>query len=316
MEDKVYSNAVASFSRQQMLADVIASDIDEDDDETYGDEYLKAIDGTFDESYFKDHVTGRFCLPNYNKDWKGLVKVKDITQYKDSDFAWARREEKRRYTIDDFEKKFPFVVFEVQEFPEFLGKLPAACFNKGISKDNVIELFDEYEYVILGRTRREDCIDFYDDRQPAIDTGLLEIVDMSHKTEAERWGELEPATLREICDKHGLSTSRNSAPMIRKLIAEKVKFPYQALRPTELLLQCHALFVDLYIDQIRTNADHFHPLYLKDLWEEVAHVNYLVESLEQKVNQILKNPYWEDRFCKAVEFSIPTKTFLALLSKK
>jgi hypothetical protein len=239
-------------------------------------------------------------MPNYNKDWKGMVKLKDITNYKDGHYSLLDKEERMNYTLDDLEYEFPRICFEVQDFGTFLAKLPASSFDKGIKREQVISLFEEYEYFI--KRLPGDYADFSDDKykQLAVNLGLLEVVDQSHKTATELWAELKPATLREICATNNVEASGKSASMIKRLIEQNIKFPYQVLRPTELLRQCHGMFVDMYIDQIRTNADHFHPLYFKPLWEEVCRINYLIDDLERKVKDILKTRYWNDRLCKAV----------------
>lgn len=294
----MFSNLVATLSRSRLTLPV--TDLSQEDDDTYGDEYTKAVEGSYDTSYFTEPGSGKFRMPSYNKDWSGPVKIKDCTNYKEGHYGFQDKQERAKYTIDDFEYQFPFVWFQVQDFQSYLAKLPASGFDKGLKREQVIALFDEYEYFIRGD--EGDYTDLSDEKYKtkAVDIGLLEIIDQSGKTPTEQWQELEPSELRDICKKNKIAATGISASMINRLIAAGVKFPYQMFAPTNLLRECHEMFVDMYIDQVQMTTDHLHPLYFKSLWEELRHVNYLVQTLDQKIKEIIKAPYWKERLCKAV----------------
>ncbi|HTE26832.1 hypothetical protein [Flavitalea sp.] len=298
MNNELFSNAVATISRLLFAPAIV--ELQHEETDTYGDEYIKAIEGSYDRGYFTEPGSGKFRMPSYNKDWTGQVKIKDCTNYKEAYYGILDKDEKAKYTIDDFEYKFPFVWFEVQDFQTFLSKLPAASFNKGLKREQVIMLFDEYENFIKGD--KGDYTDLSDEKykKTAVELGLLEIIDQADKTLTEIWQQLQPSQLREICKKNKLESTGKSASMIKSLIAANIKFHFELYQPSELLKQCHAMFVDMYLDDLRMGTDHLHPLYFNSLWDQICRENYLVETLEAKVKEIIKNPFWAVRLCKAV----------------
>lgn len=81
--------------------------------------YLSAKEGTFDMAYFINEETGKFTFPNYNKDNKNyLVRIKDITKYKEYYFEGRSKFEKDRFSFDEFERIFCYPEFEIDCFED------------------------------------------------------------------------------------------------------------------------------------------------------------------------------------------------------
>lgn len=297
MNTNNYSNPVFTLIKPGDLPPEQAEDIEPDD--SRGNEYTKAVEDSYDASYFTDEDTGLFRFPNYNKSPKGLVKIKDVTRYKEDYFTFLDSGQKKAYTIDQFEYHFSAPVLEVQDFPGFLEKLPPSCFNQGISHGQVMELFDEYDDFLKGDSEADAYFNYWHEQPEALTLGLVTLVDTTAMTPAELWNELSGEDLEKNCTANGIALSRRRDTMIKRLVEKNIPFPYRALQPTELLRECYHSFVDLYIQDIRQHTDHFHPLYFQPLWEEVERScdNSLASK---KAEEIGMAPYWHERLCQAV----------------
>src|SRR5882757_9553534 len=115
---KIFSNAVFTLLPADEVPDPLFDnrpDQEEEDDDDYNS-YKKAIEGSYDKRYFVDETTGLFCFPRYNKDWQCLVSIRDLTPYKNQYFSYLGPEQRKAFSIDDFEAKFDYPCWEVQDF--------------------------------------------------------------------------------------------------------------------------------------------------------------------------------------------------------
>lgn len=266
--------------------------------------YVKGVAGTFDENFFKDPQSGQFTFPDYNTHWKGIVRLKDITKYK-KDFA-ERLSKKQiaNLSLDNFEYHFVPPEFKVESFPDFFKRFPEACFNKGITKARVIFLFERFVDWITHAESIEKygegsypVNEYYymnhEDIKEALVLGLLEAVVQPNAV--KYWSnQYTLPELNELCDDHDIIPGRNKAATIESLIAQKIPFRHAVVAPTELLKQTYWSFIDLYVNDIRDNADHFHPLYLAHLWRHILGSCY-ERGARRRIEKIIANPYWNNR---------------------
>jgi hypothetical protein len=91
--------------------------------------YVKAVTGTFDESFFTDPQTGQFKFPDYNSSWKGMVRFKDVTKYKRHYFYFLTKKEIAQFNLDKFECDFFTPDLQVEIFPNFIRRFPEASFK-------------------------------------------------------------------------------------------------------------------------------------------------------------------------------------------
>ena len=295
---KIFSNPVFNLLPPDEVPDPLFDNTPDQEEEDDYHSYKKAVEGSYDKSYFVDEATGLFCFPRYNKDWQCLVSIRDLTPYKNQYFSYLGPEQRKAFSIDDFETKFQYPCWEVQDFPDFLENLPPGCFNKGISRKEVLGLFEHFEEFINGETPADDYFETNLDCVAALQVGLVESVDKSSIKPEKLWDEyVSPNKVEEICKANGIQPTKRNSANIKKLLEKNIPFPYDGVRPTQLLKDCYASFVDLYIEEIKRSTDHFHPLLFKSLWDEVYR-ECMNENVEKKVKHILAVPYWKDRLYK------------------
>jgi hypothetical protein len=266
--------------------------------------YVKGVAGSFDESYFKDPQSGQFTFPDYNTRWKGMVRFKDTTKYK-KDFA-ERLSKKQiaNLNLDNFEYHFIPPEFQVESFPNFIRRFPEACFNKGISKARVLSLFEQFvDWMTYAENAEKygeshNPVDeyyymYHKETREALALGLLETVVQPNAI--KYWSnQYTSPELNELCDKHDITPGKNKAVTIEMLIAKKIPFKHAVVAPTELLKQTYWSFIDLYVNDIRNNADQFHPLYLAPLWRHLQrHCDE--RGARRRIEKIVANPYWNNR---------------------
>ena len=298
--NKTFSNAIFTLLAPDEVPDPLFDnrpDEEEDDDDDYNS-YKKAVEGSYDKSYFVDEATGSFCFPKYNKDWQCLVSIRDLTPYKNQYFSYLGPEQRRTFTIDDFESKFNYPSWDVQDFPDFLENLPEACFNKGISRKEVLRLFEDFEEFINDVAPADSYFETNLKTTAALQAGLVERVDKTSIKPEKLWDDyVSPNKVEEICKANGIQPTKRNSTNIKKLLEKQIPFPYEGVRPTQLLKDCYASFVDLYVEEIKRSTNHFHPLLFKSLWDEVGR-ECSNEDVEKKVKHILAAPYWKDRLYK------------------
>ena len=298
--NKAFSNAVFTLLPPDEVPDPLFDnrpDQEEEDDDDYNS-YKKAVEGSYDKSYFVDETTGLFRFPRYNKDWQCLVSIRDLTPYKNQYFSYLGPEQRKAFTIDDFESKFQYPCWDVQDFPDFLQNLPDACFNKGISRKEVLRLFEDFEDFLNDEEPADDYFETDLKSTAALEAGLVERVDKNSINPETLWDDyIAPIKVEEICKANGIQPSKRNSTNIKRLFEKNIPFPFDGVRPTQLLKDCYTTFVDLYIEEIKRSTNHLHPLLFKSLWDEVCR-ECSNEDVEKKVEHMLAAPYWKDRLYK------------------
>ncbi|HTE26833.1 hypothetical protein [Flavitalea sp.] len=244
--------------------------------------FLKGKAGSYDESLFSDASTGEFCFPDYNAGWKGVVKLKDHTKYKQGS------------SIEEFEYYFFSPAIEVPDFETFLEQLPGDYFPVNTSGGKLFELFEEYQDFVQGHVKASYYFEQFRDPSELVQAALFYKVDNSALKPADLWEEIAPVKVDEICIANNIRPVKNNEANIKKLVENNIPFPYEFYRPTDLLKEIYKRFTILYVEDIKVNTDHFHPLYLQPLWEEVER-SCGNEDIEEQVNAILKSKFWKQR---------------------
>lgn len=305
--NKPFSNAVFTLLPPHEVPDPQVDnkpnreeDDDKEDYQLYRS-YKKAVEGSYDKNYFVDETTGLFCFPRYNKDLQCLVSIRDLTPYKNQYFAYLGPKQRKAFTIDDFETKFIYSAWDVQDFPGFLENLPEACFNKGVSRKEVLSLFKNFENFISDGMPAGDYFETDLKCTAALQAGLVELTDKNTIKPGKLWADhISPDKVVEVCKANGIKPAQRNSANIKKLVDKKIPFPFEGVRPTQLLKDCYTSFIELYIGEIKRSTDHFHPLLFKHLWEEVRR-ECSNENVEKKLKHILAPPYWKDRLYKVGE---------------
>jgi len=252
----------------------------------------------------KTPQSGQFAFPDYNTHWKGMVRFKDITKYKKNFFEGLGKKEIAQFNLDEFEYGFIPPDFQIETFPNFIQRFPEASFNKGISKAQVLFLFEKFVDWITYTENAEKYGEHqhpveehyymqHEEIQEALALGLLETV---APREAANYlsTQYTAPELKEVCTKHNIKTGSTKAVTIERLIEKNIPFNHVVVAPTELLKQTYWSFIDLYVDDIRNNADHFHPLYFESLWKYIKRCCD-ERGVRRRVEKIVDNPYWTNR---------------------
>ncbi|HTE26834.1 hypothetical protein [Flavitalea sp.] len=266
----------------------------------FSSDYDKAVPGSYDESLYTDPVTGKFRFPSNNTLFKGIISVKDETNYKQEYFSGLSIKEKQAFSIDEFERNFMIPLFSIEKFSDFMERMPEESFEKGISKENVLYLFRKFKhfineehfindeetepYFILEKVKSDD----------ALRLGLLSAFDITATNSRELWDNLHTNILKEICKANNLTGTNKRAAMLDKILELNPAFPHNVVNASDLLQQTFFSFVDFYLDDIKNTIDQLHPLYLEPVWETVRDTNFGTR-FRKRVNELMDSRYWADR---------------------
>lgn len=262
-------------------------------DDLLSGRYARAVAGSFDASYFTDPVTGKFTFPSYTKHWKGLVKIKDATYYKQDYFTGLSKKERAAFSLNDFERYFSDPDFEFETFDNFLERFPEENFNKGISKEEVLWLLEKFRHYLEYNLVEDHYILDTEETTEGLAMGLLTAVDIS--TDPKRyWSALHFNDLRATCQAYEIPPSAKRAVMIERLMAHGAEYPYAVVVPSPMLKEVYDSFVNLYLQDIRDNTNHFHPLYFQPLWKAVQN-DCGNDVIRERIDALLAAPYWADR---------------------
>lgn len=260
-------------------------------------EYFKAHPGSFDTSFFTDPGTGKFRFPDYNERLKGLVRIEDHTNY--SDYTkYLSEKKKANFDLDDFEQNFSEDLV-VESFPAFMARFPEACFDKGISRQQLFSLFDEFRYFT---TEQHEYLSPYyykpeEEIRTAINLGLFTEIDPAAELN-KHWLTCTLSDLQDLCKEHNIKPASTKSLCITRLMEANVPLPVAIVYPTELFKTTYWSFIDMYINSIKEQVDHMHPLYFEPLWKHVA--RYCDErGARRRAEAIGSTPYWANRLCIA-----------------
>ena len=250
------------------------------------DQYLSAIPGTYDASFFIDPGTQKFCFPAYDNLFKGMISIKDETKYKREYFSDLSAKEKANFKLDDFESNFCSPSFTIEAFSDFLDRIPAASFNKGISKDGMLYLFKKFQRYINDEPLEKHYLLDKDKSTDAIRLGLLTVLPVDRAATRKLWDEIKITDIRDTCNAHNIPTASKADTMIERLMEKDIAFPYNVVVPSALLKETWHSFVDMYTEDIRASIDLLHPLYLEPVWEDVRDSNY-GKSFKKRIDEII-----------------------------
>lgn len=271
--------------------------------------FSRAKEGTYDKSYFIDPQTNRFRFPNYNIDNKRfIVKITDETEYKTLYWEDFTPKEKQEYTIKHFE--FSFIDPDIYIHDSFWE-----IFDKPMFKQ-----LSQYQYLYghgwdleslmeeMQETSPEDFeVGFYLDLKfgsKLLKNGLISQVELTEE-EKEKLSLLEMerrtvAELKNLAEENGLeiknvdkkedliNTIRNNI-QIQKLFPPPISG-----KPNDNFFQLMEHLYNLYIEDIKSHIDHWHPLYIGYVWKGVES-ECDCEPVREKIKKIIESKYWENR---------------------
>ncbi len=257
--------------------------------------YLSGILGTYDSEYFIDPKTKKFRFPKYNKEIKKfLVEIKDLTNYREYYFDNYSKEEKERFSFNDFEKNIILPEFDIESFDDFLDRLSNKYFDDRIGKELSLDLFSFFEDYLVDEFDNK-YIFLSDSYQKAIFSGYLEANISLKMSKLEYLNEQDKTQLSNLCVQNRLAPSKDRKVMLNRLTKIDFTIPnHIAVMPTERLKDYFKSLMHLYVTDIKKNADRFHPLFIESIWQETLYANY-DSPIEQLIKVELSNKYWQKR---------------------
>ncbi len=258
--------------------------------------YLGAKEGTYDKNDFIDETTQKFTFPRYNKNSKRfLVQVKDRTKYGTGFREYLGKDYKDKIDFATFEKVFIYPEIEVELFDDFLERLSVKYFDKSVGKFETLNLFDLF-YEFLDEDEREGDGELILDigyARMIEELGMLTISQPSIPKDIYLGG-LRKSQLIQLCRDSNIKLQ----PTIKLLIETLMNVDFQILnctvKPTNKLKDYFIYFAKIYIEEVKRNADRFHPLYIKRIIEEASISNdrLLIRKFAQAE---FDSKYWMDR---------------------
>lgn len=253
-----------------------------------------AVQGTYDESYFVNPKTGRFCFPKYKRDARFRVQIIDKTNYREEIWNDLDSEEKREFSIYDFEDFFPSLELEVDDFESFIRKVKKSemeplGYVHG-HRDVVIELLGEDPEELIGLGAEDDLFD------RMLNEGYLYLWEpMTGEQKDDLLHSFTATTLKVACKASGLKQSGKKTVLIDRLIQSNANldlFRLGIMSPQ--LIEWLQGLIELYIGEVSANADRFHPIYLEEIWDVAEDCGFPL--LENRLEQIRDSKYWQCRF--------------------
>lgn len=247
---------------------------------------------TFDKSYFVNPKTGNFQFPKYKHDNRFLIKITDETEYDYFDYLDA--EERREYELEDFEEDLCCPEVEVESFN--------SLFEKKSSKHlkPLEQLKNHWPVVEKLITLEDGEFAIFPEHSSLIEnllknSYLFEQMIISDRDKDAYFSLHKIGELRGACKKEGIKGGKNKQEIITNMIeSEKIFCLSKAVIPSPGFMSWFEGLVELYISDIRNNADRFHPLYLEDIWVRTSE-DADIPILEEKIQAILESEYWLDR---------------------
>lgn len=256
----------------------------------YAPEPRHARAGTFDVEEFINPKTGRFQFPKYKHNQRYLVKIVDQTDYRGDIWDNLDSDEKRDFSLHDFELEFCSADIEVDDFETFfnntsnqyLGDLKVLCGN--------FELIDELLYAM-----ESDELCCLDDKveKSLTDGGYVYIRDFVCPQDKRQWYDsFTMPVLKELAKQKGLKLGGKKADLVDRMVESGYQFDFpQAYVPSPKFYEWLDAVADGYIAEIQKNAKRFHPLYHEDIWLAVEDSG--LDIIGDKVKAILATKYWE-----------------------
>jgi hypothetical protein len=274
-------------------------------------EFWSAVIGTFDGSAFVNPKSGGFCYPKYKSPTSAIVKIKDSTKYRE-DFttldsphaSWNPmllfEIELYDATLDlelaSFEDVFDLIVRRAELFPKLRG-LGSELLSLASDPD--------YFQVETNPNFPSGFKLFVESDQQLLDAGMLQTFSVEPGSELEKV--VRKATvesfniekLKKICDENKLPKNGKKDELIARILDANSVFPSLPMvtlnsRKLSALLD---LMTDIYIDDIKSSIDKWHPLFIKHVWS-AAKDWADCDIVERKIDVIVANPYWLSRLTR------------------
>ena len=257
-------------------------------------ERIHALPGTYDESYFVNPKTKKFQFPKYRHDNRFMIKIIDSTDYKDA-FDWydLDAEERKEYSIRDFENDFSYVDLEVEPF-ENLFYTSSKSHLKPLE-----ELKGQWglvESLLLGDAEGVTVTTNKQIINKLLSEGyLFQRVVASKVDKLKYYRSFTVTQLREACDKSGVKRGRNKQETIDRMIESEKEFDFPpVLIRSPKFDKWFSGLIQVYINDIRRNADRFHPLYHYEIWDCAADQNDL-PAVKDAIAKLADSEYWLKR---------------------
>jgi len=260
----------------------------------------RALSGTFEESYFVDPNTGFFRFPKYRKDNKCIVQIKDITNYKEDMWDDLDADEKKNFNISDFEFNFVSADIEIDSFWNIFDRrnqkhLGDYQYLSGHGRE-----LEELNYEFENRDESYHIFASNELMKKLLDNGRLQCCTFESEDDRkacrdEYLNSLKVSELKEICIKAGLKTSLNKQGLINQIISSGLEMDYPPV--VEANVAFHKMmdhFHQLYVDDVYSSIDRWHPLVIREVWEYIA-TDVDSNGVIEKAKEIIASKYWEDR---------------------
>ena len=271
-------------------------------------EFFSAVTGSFDGSAFVNPKTGGFCYPKYKSTTSAIVKIKDSTNYREdfttlsdtddsSDPMLLFELELYDATLDleitSFEDVFDSIVRRAELFPKLRG-LGSELLSLATDPDD----FQDEENPDLPKGFQL----FRENDRQIFGAGMLQTFPVEPGSELDKIvrkasvESLNVEKLKRICDENKLSKNGKKDELIERILAIKAVFQSMPLvkvnsRKLNSLLD---LMTDIYVDDIKSSIDNWHPLFIKHVWSAAKDLADC-EIVDRKIDAILANPYWATR---------------------
>lgn len=263
----------------------------------------RAVSGTFDESYFVDPDTGAFRFPKYKTDKTCIVQIKDITNYKEDMWYGIDENEKKNFGIADFEFNFVSADIEIDSFWNIFDlrnrkHLRTYQYLTGHGRE-LEELNDEFE----NRDRSYHIFATDEWMRKLLDNGCLQCcIFESEDDKRACWIEylnlIKVSELKEICSKNGLKINLNKPGLINQIISSGLEVDYPpAVEANEAFQTMMDHFYRLYVDDVYSSIDKWHPLVIREVWDYVVS-DTDSDGVAKKAKEIIASKYFEDRLRK------------------
>lgn len=271
-------------------------------------EFWSALPGTFDGLAFVNPKTGGFCYPKYKSPTSAIVKIKDSTNYREDFTTLSNKDEScdpmlsfefelfdatLDLELSSFEDVFDLIVRRAELSPEL----------RGLGKELMFHATDANHSVLENNANLPNGFQlFHENDRPLMDVGLLQTFPVELGSELDRTvkkmsvDSFSVEKLKSICEENKLPKSGKKDELITRILAANSVFHSMPLvrvnsRKLNSLLD---LMTDIYIDDIRSSIDKWHPLFMKHVW--FAAKDWAdCEIVDRKIDAILANPYWSTR---------------------
>jgi len=220
------------------------------------------------------------------------VRIIDKTDYHD---LWIDldAEERREYTLADFEVEvIPEV--EVEPFETlFYKSSPSHLHPLGYLKGHwsIVETLitcQDDEWVILDPESQPM-------RRLLSDRYLFERVVVADEDKLNYFKSFNLSVLRAACRSAGVKTGKSKQEVIDRMIESKQSFSLPpAVVPAPAFYEWLEGLVRFYVEDIRRNADRFHPLYHEEIWNS-AREETDIPRVVNKIDAVIQSKYWLER---------------------